>query len=153
MRLGRACIAGTHRASDRYRVVAEPLRIAHFIELMVGELEHRGDNLGLFGYNVVAVLRQKHEARQESGTFIPVDKAVVLREARRIRGSQVKQIRLAVRKQVVGAGKRRLDCAPVANSRGPSELEETFLMENQNRVQVDPDRRLVQRASSRIAGA
>lgn len=59
-------------------MVAEPLRIAHFVELMAGELEHGGDNLGLFGDNVIAILGQKNNACQESGAFVPVGKAVVL---------------------------------------------------------------------------
>ena len=73
-----AALPFPYNPSDRNRVVAEPLRIANFIELMVGEFEHGGDHLGLFGHNVVAVLGQKDDARQESRTFVSVDKAAVL---------------------------------------------------------------------------
>jgi hypothetical protein len=63
--------------SDRNGVVAEPQSIARLIELMVGELEHGGDNLGLFGHNVV-VCRPGRRRRQETGAFVPVNKAVIL---------------------------------------------------------------------------
>ena len=59
-------------------MVAKPLRISKFIELMIGEPEHGCDNLGLFGYNVIAVFSQEDDACQESGPFVPIDKAMVL---------------------------------------------------------------------------
>lgn len=73
---------------------AEPLRVARFIELMVGEIEYGDDNLALLGDNVIAVLSQENEACQKSGALVPVDKAVISRKTGRVRGSQVKQIRL-----------------------------------------------------------
>lgn len=58
-------------------MLPEPLRTANLIELMIGKLKHGSNNLGLLGHNLVAVHNQKNDARQESGTFVAVDKAMV----------------------------------------------------------------------------
>ena len=41
----------------------------------------------MFGYDVIAVLGKEDDAGQKSGTFVPVDKAVVCERPRRVRAN------------------------------------------------------------------
>ena len=86
----------------------------------------------------MSVERQEHTECQEGCSFVAIDKRVIFSEAHAVCSSQISDVRIVVKCQIQGPGKRRIQLTLVPQPRRAAMLRQAFLMQKQQNLPVHP---------------
>ena len=100
----------------RLRVFADPCRELLFVNFAGRDGEHRHDAISIDCNKSISVESQKELDRNECATLVAVDERMVARNAVAVRRSKIRVIRRAVRDQIPGPRKRRLQQSGVTRA-------------------------------------
>lgn len=119
-----------------------PIRARRFAESPRGKPVDRGGNVGLVGFEVLAVQTEEDVRRHESDALVPVDIAMVLRKPERLRRGEHCQINgLAIRPLLLRPCQRGFEQAVIANVRPASVFAELCVMRDVEQPARQPFRR------------
>jgi len=132
-----------------HRVQAQPSGEGGFTQAAIGYGQHREHTLTVFGLQGLAIEPEKQFHRDKGGAFVAVDERVVARDAAAVSGSQVRDIWLAVTRQLLWSGQRRFEQTDVASARRAAMFSQLFLVNGGQDSRVQPDPGIFHFASSR----
>src|SRR5262245_27796952 len=129
----------THRRSTTRAVVADPIGKRRLVQLSGRETEKGQNAIGVAGCQSNAVHCEKKLGCDKSGSLVAIREGVIASQAKAIGCSQGGDVRLAMGRQIEGAGEGRVECACVPYAGKTAMLGKLLVMYCKNYGSFDPN--------------
>ena len=117
---------------------ANPRTKSGFVNVAGRDIQHRQSGFYLRCLQSKAIDHQKQADCQKCSSLIAINERVVLGEPHTIRCRQACHIRLFIQRQFDRTRQRRVQKTFIAQASGTAMLNQTFIMQQQQDLSVDP---------------
>lgn len=115
-----------------------PLCKRIFVHLSSRYRQHSQRGFGLCCYKSMGINGEEQTYGQKGSTLVAIDESMVFGQTKTIRCSEARQVWRAVKRQIKGTTQGRVQQSVVAQSGRAAVLSQTFVMQQQQNLQVDP---------------
>ncbi len=117
---------------------AQPFGEGGFVQFAGREGKHRCRRFRLRDNQTLVIQGEEETDCQKCRPFVAIDEGVVTRDTEAVGGSERRNIRFPIDGQIGSSGQSGIEQASIPQTRRTTMFRETFAMQEQQRLTVDP---------------